>query len=112
MNVTKTISIELEENAVMFLDVEVNADVNEGEAQTWDNPGYDAEALLCDVRVVSFGAGTITMVRNEENDRTFQILDIAAKEVIEADWETHEEAFLQDAADEAESALADRYERD
>lgn len=110
MHVVVERSIELEEGAIMFMDLEIHCDVTPGERQTYDDPGCEPEAEMTSVHVTAFGAGNLRVVRTEQNEECFKVLDQAATEFVQSNWSDYEEDAMQEASDTEEAYLADRYE--
>jgi len=106
-------SIELEENCIMFMDVEILCEVTPGEPQTYDDPGCDSTAEMLSVHVTAFGSGDLKIHRFAGNEACFKVLDNAATEYVATNWdEDYEYEAIECAAEDRESYLADRYERD
>lgn len=110
MQVVHEASIELEDDAILFMDIEITADATKGEPQTRDYPGCDAAVDMVSVRVSTFGCGDLKVDRCEANEPCFRVLDQTATAYVASDWETFEETILEELAEAEYDAMAERYE--
>ena len=91
-------TIELGEDAELCLEVDIVAYYHEGEADTWDTPGYPAEVELDTVNVTSIGTGDNAVKRDKMGDAV-KVLDAAVMEVVEREWEDHYQHAVMDDMD-------------
>lgn len=92
------------------VEVEIDYDVTPGEERTWDYPGSPATVELTDVHVTEYSNDSVTVKREDRPD-WFAWLDKVVEGILEADWDSHEESILEDAADADEAAREDYYDR-
>jgi hypothetical protein len=91
------------------VEVEIDYDVTPGEAQTWDYPGSPATVELTDVHVTEYTSDTHEVKREDRPD-WFAWLDRVVGDILEAEWDEHEERILEDAADREDAAREDYYD--
>jgi len=104
---TVTRSIELEDDAVMWFDVEIEFDIHEGDPGDHWTPPTDAEIEFVSVRVFRAGAGDNILNRVEALEGVFKVFDIAAKEYVENRWDDEYTEDIAEDLDESEQAARD-----
>ena len=81
-------TIELGNEAELSMEVDIYAFYHEGEADTWDTPGCPSTVELDKVVVTSIGTGENEVKRENLGD-AIKVLDAAATEAVENEWNDH-----------------------
>jgi len=86
---TLSTTIELGEAAELSMEVDIDAWFYEGENDTRDTPGYPSTVELDKVTVTSIGTGDDEVMRASLSDAVRKVLDAAATEAVENEWDDH-----------------------